>query len=57
MLEFGEYYCPEQVNGSIRRGENAGLCEAGHSAVVQGYEGAYGGSQRYVIQLLVNVVS
>ena len=49
MLEFGEYYCPEQVNGSIRRGENAGLCEAGHSAVVQGYEGAYGGSQRYII--------
>jgi len=56
-LELGEYHCPEQVNRSTRRGENAGLREAGYSAVVQGYEGAYGGSQRYILTCFFNVVS
>lgn len=34
--EFSEYYCSESDDGAIGGGENAGICQAGDPATLQG---------------------
>lgn len=47
ISEFGEHYCAKPYDRPARGREDASVCTAGHSALIQGREEPNGGSEGY----------